>query len=144
MTIAPATATETKYRPVTRRTLKDLERFSACHGKFRYCSCMRWRLRSAEYRRTTKDERAAMLAALAEENAPVGVLAYRGDEPVGWCAVAPRAQYAALERYAALPRVDDEPVWSVVCFFVDSGERGRGLTLGLLQAAVTYAGSLGG
>ena len=143
MTAELVTATEFAYRPVTRRTLKDLERFSACHGKFRYCSCMRWRLRSAEYKRSTKDDRAAMLAALAEDNAPVGVLAYRGDEPVGWCAIAPRAHYAALERFQALPRIDDKPVWSVVCFFVDSAERGQGLTLGLLKAAVKYAGSLG-
>jgi GNAT superfamily N-acetyltransferase len=104
---------------------------------------MRWRLRSTEYKRATKEERAAMFAALADDNAPVGVLAYRGGEPVGWCAVAPRAHYAALERFQALPRIDDKPVWSVVCFFVDSGERRQGLTLGLLKAAVTYAGSLG-
>jgi len=132
-----------EYRPVTRRTLKDLERFSACHGKFRYCSCMRWRLRAVDYRRSSKDDRVAKLSELVEDNAPVGVLAYRGGEPVGWCAVAPRAHYAALERYGALPRVDDEPVWSVVCFFIDAACRRQGLMLGLLNAAVAYAGSLG-
>jgi len=75
-----------EFRPVTRRTLGDLERFSACHGKFRYCSCMRWRLRAVDYRKSSKDERVARLAELARENAPVGVLAYRDGEPVGWCA----------------------------------------------------------
>jgi hypothetical protein len=48
-----------------------------------------------------------------------------------------------LERYRALPRIDDLPVWSVVCFFVDSRIRRNGATLGLLGAAVEYACSQG-
>jgi GNAT superfamily N-acetyltransferase len=131
------------FRPVTRRTLADLERFSECHGKFRHCSCMRWRLRSTDYQKTNKDQRIAMLAELADDNAPVGVLAYRGETPIGWCAVAPRAQYAALERFQALPRIDDKPVWSVVCFFIDRKARRQGVTLALLNVAVTYAASQG-
>lgn len=74
----------------------------------------------------------------------MGVLGYLNGEPVGWCSVAPRETYAALERYRALPRVDDsEGVWSVVCFFLDRRARGRGATSGLLGAAVEYARSLG-
>ena len=132
-----------EFLPVTSKTLGDLERFSECHGKFRYCSCMRWRLRSTDYQRSSKDSRVSMLAELVRDNAPVGVLAYRGEEAVGWCAIAPRAHYAALERFRGLPRVDDEPVWSVVCFFIDRKARRQGVMLGLLQAAVAYAASLG-
>lgn len=131
------------FRPVTRKALGDLERFSECHGKFRYCSCMRWRLRSAEYQRSTKESRIAALSGLVQHNVPVGVLAYLGEEPVGWCSIAPRADYAALERFRALARVDDAPVWSVVCFFVDRHVRRGGLTLGLLNAAVAFAASQG-
>jgi GNAT superfamily N-acetyltransferase len=132
-----------EYHPVTPERLADLARFSEAHGKFRYCSCMRWRLASADYKRSTKDSRIAALDALVEHEAPVGVLAYRDGEPVGWVSVAPRETYAALERFKALPRIDDSPVWSVVCFFVDRHERGQGLTLGLLRAAVAYAVSQG-
>src|SRR5690625_7099513 len=35
----------------------DLARFSEQHGKFGYCSCMRWRLTSTEYKRSTKNDR---------------------------------------------------------------------------------------
>ena len=38
-----------------------------------------------------------------------------------------------------LPRVDDTPVWSVVCLFVDRHFRRQGLTGRLLKAAVDYA-----
>jgi hypothetical protein len=37
---------EFRFAPVTPATLEDLARFSQAYGKFRYCSCLRWRLRS--------------------------------------------------------------------------------------------------
>ncbi len=85
----------------------------------------------------------AALAGLVRRNTPVGVLAYAEGEPVGWCSIAPRETYAALERYRGLPRLDEAPVWSVVCFFIDRRFRRQGVTLGLLQAAVKYAQSQG-
>lgn len=127
------------YRPVTTHTLPDLAAFSESHGKFRYCSCMRWRLRSSEFSRSTKEERVGALQDLVKKEIPVGVLAYADGKPVGWCSVAPRQTYAGLERSAALARVDQEAVWSVVCFFVDSGYRRQGVARGLLTAAVEYA-----
>lgn len=127
------------FYPVTPERLPDLERFSQAHGKFRYCSCMRWRMTSSEYQRSSKEGRAAALAQRVREQVPVGVLAYLDGEPVGWCSVAPRESYSALERFKALARFDAEPVWSVVCFFVDRRVRRRGVTLGLLKAAVRYA-----
>ena len=128
-----------EFLPLTAERASDLERFSAGHGKFRYCSCMRWRMTSAEYKASTKDGRIAELSALVAIGTPVGVLAYRDGEPVGWCSVAPRETCRGLERYRALERIDDRAVWSVVCFFVDAKERRQGVTAALLQAAVQYA-----
>ncbi len=135
-----------EYHPVTSERLSDLARFSEAHGKFRYCSCMRWRLTSSDYRRSTKESRVATLDSLAAENIPVGVLAYLDGEPVGWVgwvAVAPREALGALERFRALARVDDRPVWSVTCFFIDRRVRRQHVTLALLRAAVAYAQSQG-
>ncbi len=132
-----------EFHPVTPERLPDLARFSRTHGKFRYCSCMRWRLASGDYKRSTRESRIARLDELVREGTPVGVLAYRDGEPVGWCSIAPRETYAALERYKALRRVDAQSVWSVVCFFVDAKVRGTGVTLDLLKAAVNYARSMG-
>jgi GNAT superfamily N-acetyltransferase len=131
------------YRSVTRARLKDLERFSEGHGKFRYCSCMRWRLASTEFQRSTKDERVERLDRLVRGGEAVGVLAYADGEPIGWCSIAPRTQFEALARSRALQPVDETPVWSIVCFFVDRGFRRRGVTLGLLKAAVDHAASRG-
>ncbi len=129
-----------QFHPVTPERLPDLAAFSQCHGKFRYCSCMRWRMASSDYRRSSKEQRIAALEALASAGAPVGILAYHQGEPVAWCSVAPRESYAALERYRALPRVDNaDAVWAVTCFFVDRRFRRQGLTCALLKAAVDYA-----
>jgi len=132
-----------QFYPVTPERLSDLARFSEQHGKFRYCSCMRWRMRSTEFQRSTKEDRVAALEGTVRLGEPVGILAYSEGEPVGWCSIAPRQTYQALEKYRALPRLDEAPVWSVVCFFVDRHVRRQGVTLGLLQAAVEYARSHG-
>jgi hypothetical protein len=131
------------FHPVTPERLPDLARFMERHGKFRYCACMRWRMRSAQFSRSAKEGRVDALGRLVQEGTPIGVLAYLDREPVGWCSVAPRYTYAALERYRALPRIDDRPVWSVVCFFVSARIRRSGATRGLLQAAVDYAAQQG-
>src|SRR5258708_21887004 len=126
--------TSLSLHPVTREQLSDLACFSEQHGKFRYCSCMRWRMRSIDFGRSTKESRVAALERLVRDGKPTGVLAYLDGEPVGWCSVAPRESYQGLERYRELPRIDDQPVWAVVCFFVDRRFRRRGLTLALLRS----------
>jgi len=139
----PSVTPKLQFHPVTLERIDDLRRFSNQHGKFRYCSCMRWRMRSSEFAASTKDYRVLALERLVREGHPVGMLAYSDREPIGWCSIAPRDSYAGLERYRALPRIDDCPVWSVACFFVASKFRRQGRTLGLLRAAVSYARSHG-
>jgi GNAT superfamily N-acetyltransferase len=66
-----------------------------------------------------------------------------GRDPIGWVALAPREKYLHLEHSRTLKRIDDEPVWSVTCFFIAKPYRGKGVMLALLQAAVDYAGKHG-
>jgi GNAT superfamily N-acetyltransferase len=60
-------------------------------------------------------------------------------KPAGWVAVGPRETFPRLDRSRILKRFDDQPVWSVVCFFVAKSWRRRGVTEHLLDAAVAYA-----
>jgi GNAT superfamily N-acetyltransferase len=84
------------------------------------------------------------LKALVSKREDIGILAYIGDKPVGWCAVAPRKSYRALERSRILKRIDNEPVWSVTCLFVAKPFRRRGITVQLLKAAVQHVRQRGG
>jgi GNAT superfamily N-acetyltransferase len=72
-----------------------------------------------------------------------GLLAYHEEQPVAWCSVAPREAFPVLDRSNVLKRVDDQPVWSVVCFFVAKNYRRMGLSVELLRGAVEYARSEG-
>lgn len=68
-----------------------------------------------------------------------GLMAYSSDTPVGWVSVAPREAFPALDRSRVAKRVDDQLVWSIVCFFVAKQYRRTGVTVELLKAAVEYA-----
>jgi len=96
------------------------------------------RLRAAQGHGTRR-----ALKRLVERGPAPGILAYDGARAVGWCCVGPRESFPLLERSRVLARVDDEPVWSIVCFFVARDHRRRGLTRKLIKAAVAYAASRG-
>ena len=136
-------ATEYRFEPVTAQRGADLDAFSRDHGKFRYCSCMRWRLTSAQYQRIDRDGRAAALRQLADSGEPTGVLAYQGEHAVGWCSIAPRDSYAAVLASRVIPRLPGAGVWSVVCFFLAPQARRRGLLPLLLEAACAHAAQSG-
>lgn len=110
----------------------------ACAG----CWCMYPRLSGREWRTRHAGNRRA-LQRLVRSGPPPGLLAFTDGRPVGWIAIAPRAEYRRLERSKVLAPVDERPVWSVPCFFVAKGARGAGLTVKLLRAACTWAAGRG-
>jgi GNAT superfamily N-acetyltransferase len=128
--------------PLTPARFRDLEDLFGPHGAQSGCWCMWWRRTAKEFAASTGDQNHAALRALVESGREPGVLAYAGGEPVGWCAVAPRSEYARLARSRTLQPIDDEPVWSITCFFVRAFRR-QGLTRGLIDAACGFARSRG-
>jgi ribosomal protein S18 acetylase RimI-like enzyme len=100
------------------------------------CWCMYWRDRSLEHGAPKKR---AMKANVQSGREP-GLLAYTDGSPVGWVSIAPREEYEAVLRSPQYrPLEDEEGVWSIVCFTVDRGARGRGVQEALLAAAVEHA-----
>ena len=96
------------------------------------------RLPLAEYRRGSGEGNRRALRALVARRPP-GLIAYEAGEPVGWVAVAPREEYLRLQNSRVLAPLEGERVWSVPCFFIKAGHRGRGLTAALLDAAAEFA-----
>ena len=72
-----------------------------------------------------------------------GVLAFAGDEPVGWCSFGPRQDFPRLETVRALKRQSTDGTWSIVCFYILPRWRGRGVATRLLEAATARAFALG-
>lgn len=104
---------------------------------------MAWRLTTREWTEGKGARNRRLLKRLVESGARPGVLAYRGGEPIGWCAIAPRRDYPALRRSRVLRPVDDEPVWSISCLFIRKEARRAGLSARLLRAAVEFAARRG-
>lgn len=104
---------------------------------------MTWRLPRAAFNAGKGEANRKALRKLVKTGPAPGVLAYADGKPVGWCAVAPRADYVALERSRVLKPVDDEPVWSISCLFVAKGYRRQGLSAQLIRAAAKFARSQG-
>jgi GNAT superfamily N-acetyltransferase len=105
------------------------------------CWCQYFRLRGQAWQASTRESNCAGLRAQVVDDPLVpGVLAYSDEEPVGWCAVAPRASYGRLAFSDVATAVPDEDgLWSVTCFVVRVGHRRKGVAGALLDAAVGLA-----
>lgn len=100
---------------------------------------MTWRQSASDFQANKGDKNKAKFRNIVKKGSEPGVLAYDGDQPVGWCAVAPRDEYPRLENSKIWVRVDDQPVWSVTCLFVKKNYRNHGLSAKLIEAATKLA-----
>jgi GNAT superfamily N-acetyltransferase len=114
-----------------------------------HCQCQRFKVLGWIWRDSTLEERTEMLRAQTSCGDPAaaatsGLVAYAGDQPVGWVAVEPRTAYPKL-RTSRVPWTgrqedkDDQDVWAVTCFVVRKDYRRRGLTYPLARATVDFA-----
>jgi GNAT superfamily N-acetyltransferase len=132
------------FHPLTPDRWADFERLFGPRGACAGCWCMFWRLKRSLFNsQKGEGNRGAMKALVGAGEVP-GILAYADGMAVGWCAVAPREHYSALERSRILKPIDDKPVWSVSCFFIARPYRNRGVSVQLLKAAVAWVKEQGG
>lgn len=137
-----AARAEVRVRPVASDDFPRLAELFGARGACGGCWCMAWRLGRAEWeagRGEPNKKRLARLVRASEREVPPGVLALAEDQAVGWCSVAPRADFVALTTKRSLATDWDERTWSVTCFFIAKEHRGRGLGRALLAEAVRLA-----
>jgi GNAT superfamily N-acetyltransferase len=103
------------------------------------CWCMFPRLGAAAGRGLGSRGRREAMTRLARRRRAPGLLAFEGNEPVGWIAIAPRKELRRVDASPATPRVDDVHIWVIPCITVRPSARGRGIALTLIREAVAYA-----
>ncbi|MDP2772223.1 MAG: GNAT family N-acetyltransferase [Nocardioides sp.] len=106
------------------------------------CWCLSHRVDSKTNKELVGPARGDYVEQLCRRPVSPGVLAYDGDEVVGWAAVAPRSELP-FARSRKIPHVDDLDVWSLWCVRVRPGHRGKGIVHALLEGAAAYAFSNG-
>ena len=126
-------------QPLTGERFDDVARLFSEGGDPTWCWCMYFRKRGLSWSNATAAENGAGLRSLADAEIAPGLVAYRDGEPVGWVSVGPRDTYERLGSSKLLAPVDDQPVWSIVCFVVSRRARGTGVATALLGAAIEYA-----
>ena len=131
------------FHPATPDRWGDVETLFGERGACAGCWCMYWRLDASAYTAGKGAGNRAALRRIVRRGEEPGILAYAGEEPVGWCAIAPREEYPRLDRSRVLARLDDTPVWSISCLFVARPWRRRGVSRALIEAAVAHARSRG-
>jgi GNAT superfamily N-acetyltransferase len=137
--------TDLAFHPLTPDRWDDLVDLFETDSITRMCWCMVTRLTGAELREFGPADRRKMLQSLVKQGKTPGLLAYKGEEPVGWIAVAPRAMTPDWNRgrksSAVETEVDatDAGCWGASCFFVRSGHRKQGMTAELLEAGIAHA-----
>ncbi len=132
-----------QIRPLTSERWEDLEALFGPRGAVGGCWCMWWRQTAREFEHNAGNANRRALRGLVDEGRLPGLLGYRGERSVGWVSVAPREEFGRLERSPTLRRMEETPVWSVVCFYVARDERHRGVGSALLRAAVEHAAAHG-
>ncbi len=133
--------TQSKTRIETRELTPErwpaFEKLFGANGACAGCWCMFWRLEEGERFDDVKGAEAKRrMKALVRKGAAQGLLAFAGDEPVGWLALGPRREFKKLDRAPSLKCDDADDVWSLPCFFVHKDWRGQGVATALLKAAL--------
>jgi GNAT superfamily N-acetyltransferase len=107
------------------------------------CWCQFWHLRGNAYWAGHGAKNRKRLETEIRGGAHPGLLAYVDDVPVGWCRLGPRETFDRLKHSVKLARVDEQDVWSVVCFYVYPSAKRNGVASALLDAAIDRATSSG-
>ncbi|GAP12375.1 acetyltransferase (GNAT) family [Longilinea arvoryzae] len=134
--------TEYAIQPLTPERWEDFTTLFGSHGAVGGCWCMYFR-RDGAWKDRNGDQNREQMHGLVQGGTVTGLLAYAGEQPVGWVSLAPRSDYAALARSRVLAPVDEQPVWSIVCFFIARKWRRKGVMRALLRGAVDYAAAHG-
>lgn len=138
-----------RVEPLTLDDWPAFERLFGKNGACMGCWCMYWRLPRKEYEAARGAAAKRMFKERVKTGPPPGVVAFEGEEAVGWLQIGPRRdtpQWNTPKRLSApleANDAEDAGVWGATCFFVKPGRRRQGVSSALLKAGVAFARASG-
>jgi Acetyltransferase (GNAT) family len=136
---------ELEVSPLTPERWGDFAEFFSNQQPAARCWCMWWRSAGRDIAPKDADGREgrAALKRLVDNERSPGLVAYLRGKAIGWCSVGARDEYKRLQYTPAQQPWSAQPVWSIVCFFVDEAHLESGVEEALLAAAVVHARAQG-
>lgn len=134
-----------RVAPLTPDNWPALEALFGKQGACMGCWCMYWRMPRKDWDAARGAKAKALFKRRVAQETPPGVIAFDGDDAVGWLQIGPRAdtpQWNGARRVSAPMKegdIVDERVWAATCFYVKSSARGQGVMDALLQGALKFA-----
>lgn len=125
---------------VDESSFADIQTIFGFKGEAARCQCQGYRL--GWYVRHSDDVQGRRELLRDQVIEGHGLIAYLDGEPVGWCSLAPRSDYAYLRQTVWKGRSedkDDEKIWAVTCFVTRAGFRHQGVSHALAASTVNLA-----
>lgn len=133
-------ASEMTFEPVTKKNWGKFVQLFGEKGACGNCWCMYFRLKKSEFDDGKHDDgNKEAMKELVWDGTPVGLIGLFDGEPIAWCAFAPRTDFLKLQNSRVHKPIDDEPVWSIPCFFIAKEYRRMGVSVAMLKGVIAYA-----
>jgi GNAT superfamily N-acetyltransferase len=128
------------FEPLSRNNWDQFVELFGSRGACGNCWCMTFRLKNADFQKgKINDGNKKNMKKLVWNEEPTGLLAFHKGHAIAWCAFAPREVYIKIENSRVHKRIDDQPVWSIPCFFIDKKYRKKGLSVEIVKGVINYA-----
>lgn len=129
-----------RFEPLTKRNWEHLTSLFGEKGACGNCWCMYYRLKKKDFDEgKLSGGNKEALKKIVWSGKPTGIIAFYKEQPVAWCAFAPREDFMKLENSRVHKRIDDKAVWSIPCTFISKAFRRKGISVILLKGVVQYA-----
>jgi hypothetical protein len=125
--------------PLTPERWADFETLFGPHAITKGCWCMWWRMSRSDFSAASGQQKMNCMREIVSQSREPGILGYLDGKPVAWCSIAPRDEFPSLDRSRTLGRVDDQAVWSMVCFYFAVGYRRSGLMGRMIELGIEHA-----
>jgi GNAT superfamily N-acetyltransferase len=128
------------FEPLTKNNWDKFVQLFGSRGACSNCWCMSFRRNKSDFMEgKQRDGNKNLMKKLVWENKPTGILGFYKEQAIAWCAFAPREVYVKIENSRVHKHIDDKPVWSIPCFFIDKNFRRKGVSVAMLKAIINYA-----
>ena len=124
-------------QPVSEALFDDVQMIFGTRGQAARCQCQGFRMDWHARHSDAVDFRRELLRDQISEG--YGLVAHLDGQPVGWCSMAPRSDYARLRQTTWQGRAEDRgdsAIWAATCFVIRAGFRRLGVSRALVAGTV--------